>query len=134
MTFTHNNINHCSKNLWKSYDPNLDGTFLLPSLTSATKFYGACFVRKGALQGQVVEFTLNVQEDDGRVSVRMDINDGLLVDTFDSLLQSLLHITNYLNTQNANYIVTPAAQINATNEPFSKLLHEAQTVVTNNSN
>lgn len=115
-----------SKNLWKEFNPNLDGLYLLPSLISKSKFYGVCFVRRGGCNGKPVEFAIEQQlpekeDDDCCFSVHWNSNKFTNLES-NNLLEILIEITQLLNNlpenQNQNYKTTDLEEI------FSELLKE----------
>ena len=88
-----------SKNLWKTFNQDSDGIYLLPAFKDPFKFYGCCFIRSGSLKGQVVEFTLTVDDRNsvtwGAYSTELDP----LKPSETTLSDSLKSIKTFLNTQ-----------------------------------
>lgn len=94
-----------SKNLWKSFNPQLDGIHLLPSPNEINKFYGVCFLRDA--DADTVEFVLDVVGEGINVNFYIDeLNSEFkvfmetreLVDPkqSSSLLNALLSIASFL--------------------------------------
>ena len=84
-----------------SFDPQLEGLYLLPSYQSKFSFHGVCFVRSGSLAGRAVEFELEASSE----NIRVEFDDNRINNAHQSakatgnLRETLVTIVHLLNNQ-----------------------------------